>query len=152
MYVYEDRSSDRNTLMNRYRSTHIDVSASIDRSLCLYQCLYLYLYILSTSQVDPRFFSFSCALSISYNSHDTMMKLMFTPERPPHSRTAQAQPPAAYRRRHSRPHHHRRGEHSPTARQPHSNGLCSLTKEGPGPEKKGVLLGVCMSSPDTFHY
>jgi len=24
-----------------------------------------------------------------------------------------------------RPHHHRHGEHSPTARQPHSNGLCS---------------------------
>jgi len=43
------------------------------------------------------------------------------------------QPPAAHRRRHSRPHHHRHGEHSPTARQPHSNSLCSPPKEGPGP-------------------
>jgi len=41
--------------------------------------------------------------------------------------------PAAHRRRHSRPHHHRHGEHSLTARQPHSNGPCSLPKEGPGP-------------------
>ena len=32
-----------------------------------------------------------------------------------------AQPPAAHRRQHSRPHHHRHGEHSPTARQPHAN-------------------------------
>ena len=32
------------------------------------------------------------------------------------------------------PHHHRHGEHSPTARQPHSNGLCLPPKEGPGPE------------------
>jgi len=32
--------------------------------------------------------------------------------------TARAQPPAAHRRLHSRPHHHsRHGEHSPTARQ-----------------------------------
>jgi len=33
-----------------------------------------------------------------------------------------AQPPAAHRHRHSRPHHHIRGEDIPTARQPHSNG------------------------------
>jgi len=45
---------------------------------------------------------------------------------------ARAQPPAAHRRRHSRPHHRRHGEHSPTARQPHSNGLCSPPKD-PGP-------------------
>jgi len=36
-------------------------------------------------------------------------------ETPPHTRTARAQPPAAHRRRHSRPHHRRHGEHSPTA-------------------------------------
>jgi len=31
-------------------------------------------------------------------------------ETPPHIRTARAQPPAAHRRRHSRPHHRRHGE------------------------------------------
>jgi len=31
------------------------------------------------------------------------------------------------------PSHHRDGEHSPTARRPHSTGLCSLPKEGPRP-------------------
>jgi len=41
----------------------------------------------------------------------------------PHTRTARAQPPAAHRRRHSRLHHRRHEKHSPTARQPHSNGL-----------------------------
>jgi len=35
------------------------------------------------------------------------------------------QPLAAHRRRHSRPHHRTHGEHSPTACQSHSNGLCS---------------------------
>jgi len=39
---------------------------------------------------------------------------------------------AAHRRRHSRPHHHRHGEHSPTARQPHSNGLCTPSQGDPG--------------------
>ena len=34
---------------------------------------------------------------------------------------------------HSRPHHRRHGKHRPTARRPHSNGLCSPPKEGPGP-------------------
>jgi len=36
-------------------------------------------------------------------------------ETPPHTRTARAQPPAAHRRWHSRHHHRRHGEHSPTA-------------------------------------
>ena len=53
-----------------------------------------------------------------------MMMIVYPRERPPHTRTARAQPPAAHRRRHSRPHHHRHWEHSFTARQPHSNGLC----------------------------
>jgi len=53
---------------------------------------------------------------------------------PADTRTARAQPPAAHRRRHSRPHHHRDGEHSSIARQPHSNGLCSILKGGPRPE------------------
>jgi len=43
------------------------------------------------------------------------------------------QPPAAHRRRHNRPNHRRHGEHSPTARQPHSNGLCSPPEGGPRP-------------------
>jgi len=59
--------------------------------------------------------------------------IVYPQEAPPHTRTARAQPQAAHRRRHSRPHHRRHGEHSPTARQPHSNGLCSPPKEGPGP-------------------
>jgi len=50
--------------------------------------------------------------------------IVYPRETPPHTRTARAQPPAAHRRRHSRPHHRRHGEHSPTTRQPHSNGLC----------------------------
>jgi len=49
-------------------------------------------------------------------------------------------PPAAHHRRHSRSHHHRHGEHSPTPRQPHSNGLCSLPKEGPGPGCESASL------------
>jgi len=57
-----------------------------------------------------------------------------------------AQPPAAHRRRHSRPHHSRHGEHSPTARQPHSNGLCSPPKEGPGP---GSALRHVDAGPST---
>ena len=57
-----------------------------------------------------------------------------------HTRTARAQPPAAHRRRHSRPRHRRHGEHSPTARQPHSNGLCSPPKEGPG--RGSALLSI----------
>ena len=61
-----------------------------------------------------------------------MMITVYPRETPPHTRTARAQPPAAHRRRHSRPHHRRHGEHSPTARQPHSNGLCAPPKEGPG--------------------
>jgi len=63
----------------------------------------------------------------------SMMMIVYPRETPPHTRTARAQPPAAHRRRQSRPHHRRHGEHSPTARQPHSNGLCSPPKEGPGP-------------------
>ena len=58
--------------------------------------------------------------------------IFMPPERPPHPGIARAQPHEAHLRRHSRPHHHRNGEHSPTARQPHSNGLCSLPKEGIG--------------------
>ena len=63
----------------------------------------------------------------------TLMMIIYPRETPPHTRTARAQPPAAHRHRHSRPHHRRHGEHSPTARQPHSNGLCSPPTEGPGP-------------------
>ena len=36
------------------------------------------------------------------------LMMMFTPGKPPHIRTAWAQPPATHRRRHSRPHHHKR--------------------------------------------
>ena len=60
-----------------------------------------------------------------------VMMIVYPRETPPHTRTARTQPPAAHRRWHSRLHHHRHGEHSPTARQPHSNGLCSPPKEGP---------------------
>ena len=49
-----------------------------------------------------------------------LMMIVYPRETPPHIRTARAQPSAAHRRRHSRPHHRRHGEHSPTARQPHS--------------------------------
>jgi len=54
------------------------------------------------------------------------------PNPPTHTRTARSQPPAAHHRRHSRPHHRRHGEHNPTARQPHSDDICSLPKEGTG--------------------
>ena len=54
-----------------------------------------------------------------------LMMIVYPRETPPHIRTARAQPPAAHRRRHSRLHHRRHGKHSPTARQPHSNGLYS---------------------------
>ena len=54
--------------------------------------------------------------------HPPMTMIVYPRETPPHTRTARAQPPAAHRRRHSRPHHRRHGEHSPTARRPHSNG------------------------------
>jgi len=57
--------------------------------------------------------------------------IVYPRETPPHTRTARAQPPAAHRRRHSRPNHRRHGGHSPIARQPHSNDLCSPPKEGP---------------------
>jgi len=74
----------------------------------------------------------------------TMMMIVYPRETPPHTRTARAQPPAGNRRWHSRPHHRRHGEHSPTARQPHSNGLCSPPKEGPGP---GSALTPGITSP-----
>ena len=54
---------------------------------------------------------------------------LFTPERPPHTRTARAQSPAAHRRRYSRPHHLRQGEHSPKARHPHSMMIYSPPKD-----------------------
>jgi len=52
--------------------------------------------------------------------------MMFTPERHlptsgQHGPAPSGTPPPAYRR----PHHRRHGKHSPTARQPYSNGLCS---------------------------
>jgi len=49
------------------------------------------------------------------------MIIVYPRETPPHTRTARAQPPAAYRRRRSRPHHRRHGDHSPTASQRYSN-------------------------------
>jgi len=63
--------------------------------------------------------------------------IVYPRETPPHTRTARAQPPTAHRRRHSHPHHRRHGEHSPTARQPHSIPLkrpMLTPKEGPYPE------------------
>ena len=65
---------------------------------------------------------------ISIQSHVTSvltltMMIVYPRETFPHTRTARAQPPAAHRRRHSRLHHRRHEKHSPTARQPHSNGL-----------------------------
>ena len=62
-----------------------------------------------------------------------VVMMMFTSERTSPHQDSTGQPPAAHRRRHSRLHHRRHGKHSPTARQPHSNGLCSPPKEGPGP-------------------
>jgi len=53
--------------------------------------------------------------------------IVYPPATPPYIRTAQAQPPAPHRRRHSRPHHRRHGKQSLTARQPHSNGLLKGT-------------------------
>jgi len=44
------------------------------------------------------------------------MVIDYPRETPPHTTAARAQPPAAHRRQYSRPHHHRHGEHSPTAR------------------------------------
>jgi len=60
-----------------------------------------------------------------------MMMIVYPRETPPTTMTARAQPPAAPRRRHSRPHHRRHGEHSPTARQPHTNGLRSAPLSQP---------------------
>jgi len=68
-----------------------------------------------------------------FASGDKRLSYVHPRETPLHTRTARAQPPAAHRRRHSRPHRCRHGEHSPTAHQPHSNGLCSPPREGPGP-------------------
>jgi len=76
-----------------------------------------------------------------------VMRMVYPREKPPHTRTARAQPPAAHRRRHSRPHHPRHGEHIPTARQPHSNGLCSPPKESPGP---GSALRHVDAGPKSF--
>ena len=75
-----------------------------------------------------------------------MMMIVYPRETPPHIRTARAQPPAAHRRRHSRPHHSEHGEHNPTVRQPHSNGLCSPPKEGPGPGS--ALRRECSKWPE----
>jgi len=74
------------------------------------------------------------------------MMIVHPRETLPHTRSARAQPPAAHRRRHSRPHHRRHGEHSPTARQLHSNGLCSPPKEGPSP---GSVLRHVDAGPST---
>ena len=78
------------------------------------------------------------------------MMIVYPRKTPPHIRTARAQPAAAHRRRHSRSHHRRHEEHSPTARQPHSNGLCSPPKEGPGPGSalKHVDAGLSTKGAD----
>ena len=94
----------------------------------------------NTNTSPPPFFS---------NNACTLMMIVYPRETPPHTRAARAQPPAAHRRRHSRPYHRRHGEHSPTARQPHSNGLCSPPKEGPGP---GSALRHMDAGPSTLLY
>jgi len=47
------------------------------------------------------------AESAALSPHPPMM-IVYPRETPPHTRTARTQPPAAHRRRHSRPHHKRR--------------------------------------------
>jgi len=72
---------------------------------------------------------------------------MYTPERhhstPPHQVSAGIAPSSTAA---PTPPHHRHGEHSPTARQPHTNGLCSLPKEGPDP---GSALWYVDTGPST---
>jgi len=50
--------------------------------------------------------------------------IVYPRETPPHIRTARASPQRHTAAGTAAPHHRRHGEHSPTARQPHSNGLC----------------------------
>jgi len=78
-----------------------------------------------------------------------VMMIVYPRETPPQSRTARARPPAAHHRRHSRPHHRRHGVHSPTAHQPHSNGLCSPPKEDPGPGVNPICLPPQGAPPHT---
>ena len=78
--------------------------------------------------------------------------ILYPRETPPHTRTARGQPPAAHRRRHGRPHHRRHGEQSPTARQPHSNALCSPPKEGPGPGSALRHVDANPSTKEAFHF
>jgi len=51
---------------------------------------------------------------------ESSLMIVYPRETPSHTRTARAQPPAAHRRRHSRPHHRRHREHSLTAFSPAS--------------------------------
>jgi len=69
----------------------------------------------------------------------TIMMMVYNPERHlPTSGQHGPTPSGTHRRWHSRPHHRRHGKHSPTARQPQSNGLCSPPKEGPGPGSSAI--------------
>ena len=87
--------------------------------------IYIYIYI---NRVNPSPFGPILDLTayspFCWVTPRVLMMIVYARETPPHTRTARAQPPAAHRRRHSRPHHCRHGEHSPTARQPHSTPLC----------------------------
>jgi len=67
------------------------------------------LYGYPKPQVNPRSSSYTLL-------HTYILKIVYPRETPPHTRTAPAQPPAAHRRRHSRPNHRRHGEHSLTPR------------------------------------
>jgi len=96
--------------------------------ICVCVCACVYIYIMRMASVLVSVSGGTTGRGPLNDADDCL-----PPETPSHTRTARAQPPAAHRRMHSRPHPRRHGEHNPTVRQPHSNGLCSPPKEAPRP-------------------
>jgi len=98
---------------------YISIHMCVCCVLCVCVCLVCYLCVCVMMIVHPR-------------------------ETPPHTRTARAQPSAAHRRRHSRPHHRRHEEHSPTARQLHSNLWPEIFFTGYARDRVGDLIDCAL--------
>ena len=93
--------------------------------MCIYVYLCMYIYILTR---NGRADYYSCILlmysDLALSPPQLSDDAMYTPERQlPHTRTARAQPPSGTPPPAQPPLPPQIREHSPTARQPHSNGL-----------------------------